>query len=283
MQGTIDINADLGEAWGVYPGPQQVWRANWERGERNLAPDDPLTGPDLNSILESISSANLACGFHAGDPFSLKRYIEACLARGVAIGAHPAYPDSAGFGNRSMSLCFDDLVAVLQYQIAALDGLVRMLGGRLNHVKLHGALYHDAHAKLEVAEAVGIAVAQYNPELFVFGLPESLLQATCKARGLPFCREGFPDRAYLPDGRLQPRSQSEAVIAKPEEVARQGMAMVVEGRVQTISGSFYALRVDTLCIHPDTPKAALACRWLRRALEASKISVGAPQRERTDG
>lgn len=283
MPVTIDINADLGEAWGVYPGPQQVWRVDWERGGKSLAPDDPLTGSDLEGILESISSANLACGFHAGDPLSLKRYIEACLTHGVAIGAHPSYPDQAGFGNRSMGISFDDLVAVLQYQIGALDGLVRMVGGRLSHVKLHGALYHDAHAKPEVADAVCEAVAQYDPGLRIFGLPESLLQAACSARGLAFSREGFPDRAYLPDGQLQPRSQPNAVVTDPDQVAKRGLSMVVEGRVQAINGSTYALHIDTLCIHPDTPQAAASCRRLRLALETSGITVLAPRRKETNG
>lgn len=273
MAREIDLNADLGEAWGVYPGPQQVWRADWDRLGGNLAPSEPLTAGDLDEILSVISSASLACGYHAGDPLAMKRYTVECVKRGISVGAHPSYPDLVGFGNRSMALSNDEIVSTVQYQIAALDGFARLAGVRLRHVKLHGAFYHDAHIRADVAAAVIAAVAEYASSLVVFGMPGSALAAACLSAGLRYANEGFPDRAYAPDGRLIPRSTPEAMIRAPKQVAERAVAMVVDGRVTASDGSTLALKVDTLCIHPDTPEAGKAAREVRKALEARGVVI----------
>jgi UPF0271 protein len=269
----IDLNADLGETWGVYSGPQQVWRADWDRAGGNLAPDDPLTGGGLAEILAVISSANLACGYHAGDPVAIKRYTVECVNRRISVGAHPSYPDLVGFGNRSMALSNDELVSIVQYQIATLDGFTRLAGGKLRHVKLHGALYHDAHTRVEVAGAVSAAIAEYASSLIVFGMPGSALRAACLSAGLRYANEGFPDRAYAPDGNLVPRSKPESMICVPEQVAERAISMVIEGRVTATDGSTISLQVDTLCIHSDTPNAAKAATDVRKAFEAHSVAI----------
>jgi UPF0271 protein len=273
MAREIDLNADLGEAWGVYPGPQQVWRSDWDRGAGGLAPSAPLSGGSLDEILAVISSASLACGYHAGDPVAIKRYAIECVTKGISIGAHPSYPDPAGFGNRSMALSHQELVSAVQYQIAALDGFARLAGGNLRHVKLHGALYHDAHSRADVATAVAEAIAEYAPSLVVFGMPGSALDAACLAAGLRYAREGFPDRAYAPNGSLVPRSETESMICIPEKVAERAVSMAADGCVAASDGSTIALTVETLCIHPDTPNAPKSAREVRRALEARGIAI----------
>jgi len=273
MSRKIDLNADLGETLGVYPGPQQVWRADWDRAGGSLAPSEPLTGSGLAEILAVISSASLASGYHAGDPVAIKRYAIECVKRRISIGVHPSYPDLVGFGNRSMALSNDELISMLQYQIAALDGFARLAGGELRHVKLHGALYHDAHTRIEVARAVSAAIAEYASSLIVFGLPGSALSAACLSAGLRYANEGFPDRAYAPGGNLVPRSKPESMICVPEQVAERAVSMVVDGCVTAMDGAILPLQVDTLCIHPDTPNAARAAREVRKALEAHGVVV----------
>lgn len=275
MSRTIDINADMGEAWSVYPAPQQVWRAEWEQTGGPLGPQEPLGGPDIQRVLKHASSVNLACGMHAGDPLSIRQYVQWCVDAGISIGAHPSYPDPLGFGNRSMVVPFRELVAVIQYQLAALQGITRMLGGRLNHVKLHGALYHDAHVKQEVAEAVTEAVREFDPELYVYGLPDGKLHAATQAAGLRYIREGFPDRTYLSDGNLKPRSFPDALITTPTEVAQRGLNIADNG-VTADDGSIVELQVDTLCIHPDTPGAPQGIESLRALLEAHDFKIHAP-------
>lgn len=281
MKRTIDINADMGEVWGVYAGPQQVWRAEWDRDETVLGPAKPLTGSDIDRILNVVSSVNLACGFHAGDPLAIKRYVQECVKRNLAIGAHVSYPDPSGFGNRSMSLSRPDLIAVIQYQLAALDGMVRMTGVSLRHVKLHGALYHDANTNPEVAETVYTAVAEYNPVLAIYGLPNGPLWEICRANGLHYACEGFPDRGYANDGSLLPRSQAAAMILDPEQIAKRATEMIIHGRLSADDSSTVVLDVDTLCIHPDTSGASEAAEYTRQMLESYGIVI-APVDTRKD-
>ena len=270
---SIDVNADLAETWGVYPTPQQVWRAAWDRGEGTMTPDSPIAGSDIETILSIISSASLACGFHSGDPVAIKRYVLACAEQSISIGAHPAYPDLVGFGNRSMALSRTEITSIIQYQVAALDGLVRMAHGRLRHVKLHGALYHDAYIRRDVADAVSAAVAEYDRSLVVFGLPNGALHHACRSAGLRFASEGFPDRAYLRDGGLVPRANPGSMIQDPADVAERARTMAVDGYVTAHDGSMVKLVVETLCIHPDTPNAARSAVAVRRCLEAHGLHI----------
>lgn len=269
----IDLNSDVGEAWGVFPAPQQVWRAEWERGDTEPASEQPLTGSTITGVLRQLSSVNLACGMHAGDPLSIQKYLAQCVSLGLGIGAHPSYPDLLGFGNRSMALPPQELVAVIQYQLAALDGLTRLAGGALQHVKLHGALYHDAGQDPDVATSVVKAVQEYNPSLLIYGMPDTPLHKETERAGLKFIREGFPDRTYLPSGRLKPRSLPGALITQPNDIAAQG-ASLARGTVLAEGGVQIEVQIDTLCLHIDTPGVPQGLALLREQL----INGGTPIR-----
>lgn len=248
----IDLNADLGESFG-----------SWSMG-------------DDAALLAVVTSANIACGFHAGDPTTLLRTCRAAAERGVAIGAHVSYHDLAGFGRRFVDVHPDDLAADVLYQIGALDGIARACGTRVSYVKPHGALYntvvhHDAHAA-----AVVEAVAAWTPEpLAVLGLPGSILLARAEVAGLPAVTEAFADRAYTADGRLVPRSQHGAVITDAPEVARRAVQMAVERRVTAIDGAVVEVDARSICVHGDTPGARLAATAVRAALEGAGVALSA--------
>ncbi|MNB78642.1 LamB/YcsF family protein [compost metagenome] len=247
----IDLNCDMGESFGAY----------------TIGNDDEL--------LREVTSANIACGFHAGDPGVMRRSVTSALAAGVKIGAHPGLPDLAGFGRRNMQISPEEAFDLVTYQIGALDAFVRQEGGRLRHVKPHGALYNMAAASRPLADAIAGAVFRYDPALVLYGLAGSELLAAGNAAGLRTASEVFADRAYMADGSLVPRGVPGAVIHDAGEAARRVLRMVREGAVTALDGSAVPLLADTVCIHGDSPGAAVFAAALRRTLEAEGVLVTA--------
>jgi 5-oxoprolinase (ATP-hydrolysing) subunit A len=247
----IDLNSDLGEAFGAWPMGQ-----------------DAL-------LMPLISSANVACGFHAGDPGTIRATIRLARKHGVAVGAHPGLPDLVGFGRREMDVAPGEVEDMVLYQIGALAAIARSEGARLQHVKAHGALYNMACRDEVLAEAIARAVVAFDPTLVLFGLPGSaLLQAGLDA-GLPVAAEAFADRAYQPDGSLAPRSQPGAVIHDVDAVVARAVAMVTEHSVVATNGAAIEFEADTLCLHGDTPGAAALAAAIRRGLEDAGVTVAA--------
>lgn len=247
----IDLNADVGESFGS-------WR---------LGRDEEL--------MTLISSASIACGFHAGDPLVIRRTIDLALANGVAIGAHPGYPDLVGFGRRRLEMTTEELEAAVEYQLAALSGMARAAGGDLRHVKPHGALYNVAADDPAVAEAVVRAVSRISRDLIVVGLAGSGLVAAGRAAGLAVLSEAFADRAYEPDGRLRSRRLPRAIHDDPSVVVRQALAIAMGHPVIASDGSSLAISADTLCLHGDTPRAVEFARAIRSAFQTRGILVTA--------
>ena len=245
----IDLNSDLGEGYGP-------WR---------LAPDDEL--------MPLISSANIACGFHAGDPRILEHTVRQAKQHGVGIGAHPGYPDRVGFGRRTMTATPDEVRTDVLYQIGAISAFCRAAGTELQHVKAHGALYNVAVNDPATAEAIAAAVRQFDPDLLFFVLPGSELEAAGAAAGLPLAREAFADRGYMPDGSLVSRSRPDAIITDHDLVVRRMVRLVTEGVVETVDGTDLHLDADTICLHSDTPSALDIATALRQGFDAAGITV----------
>jgi 5-oxoprolinase (ATP-hydrolysing) subunit A len=248
---SIDLNCDLGESFG-----------RWTLG-------------DDAALMESISSCNVACGFHAGDPEVMRRTVRLARERGVAVGAHPGLPDLVGFGRRPMSVTPAEVEAFVLYQIGALEAIARAEGVRLQHVKAHGALYNMAIRDRPLADAIARAVAAFDGSLRLFGLPGTELLLAAEAAGLPVAAEGFADRSYEPDGSLTPRSQPGAVIHDASEVVSRAVRMASEGVVVARNGEEIAMRVATICTHGDTPGSHELTRRLRNGLERAGIAVRA--------
>ena len=248
----IDLNADVGESFGAY-----------------------AYGDDT-AILRSVTSANVAAGFHAGDPTVIRRTLVQARELSVSVGAHPAFPDLQGFGRRAMVLEPSEAEDLVLYQIAAVAGLARAEGLTLAHVKPHGALYNQATRERGLAEAIARAVHAFDAGLALFAPPHSALSAAGRALGLRVVHEGFADRAYQTDGSLVPRRQPGAVIANVEEVVTRAMQMATERTVMAVDGSVIQLDIDTLCVHGDTPGAASMAAWLRAGLTAAGVDVKAP-------
>ncbi len=247
----IDLNSDLGEAFGA-----------WPMGQDGL-------------LMPVISSANVACGFHAGDPCTIRQTIRLARKHGVAIGAHPGLPDLIGFGRREMQVTPAEVEDMVLYQVGALAAIARSEGVPLQHVKAHGALYNMACRDDALAEAIARAVVAFDPTLVLFGLPGSaLLQAGLDA-GLPVAAEAFADRAYQPDGSLAPRSQPGAVIHDVDAVVSRAVTMVTEQTVVATDGSTIEFEADTLCLHGDTPGAAALAAAIRRGLEDAGVTIAA--------
>ncbi len=249
---TLDLNCDMGESFGA-----------WTLG-------------DDDAILEHVSSANIACGFHAGDPETMHRTVAAALARGVAVGAHTGYPDLQGFGRRAMALSAGEVYDITVYQIGALDAFVRAAGGRLHHVKPHGALYNQAARDAALAAAIARAVRDTGPGLVLYGLAGSELVRAGEAAGLAVANEVFADRSYQADGSLTPRTHAGAMIEDAAQALAQVERMVAEGRVRALDGADVAIRADTLCIHGDSPHALEFVRTIRARLAGAGIGVAAP-------
>ncbi len=249
---TIDLNADLGESFGA-----------WSMGADE-------------AILPYVSSVNLACGFHAGDPHTLRASIQRALAHGIAIGAHPGYPDLLGFGRRDMALTPEEVFDCVLYQVAAVQGMCAALGGQLHHVKPHGALYNRAARDADCAAAIARAVQCINPGLILYGLARSCLVTEAEKIGLPVVGEAFADRHYTPEGTLVPRSRPDALIEDVEEAVAQARSIVHRQAVIAEHGHVVALRAGTLCLHGDGPHALDFAQAIRRALEADGLRIAAP-------
>jgi len=216
---------------------------------------------DDQALLEIVSSANIACGFHAGDPTTIDATVRLAVANNVAVGAHPSYPDLHGFGRRSMDVSEEEIESGVLYQIGALAAFARVRGTALRHVKPHGALYSDAARDAALAGAIARAVARFDKKLVLVGLPGSALLAAGEHAGLRTAAEGFCDRAYEPDGSLRSRSKKGAVFTDPKHAAAQALELARAGRVQT------------LCIHGDTPGAAKLASAVREALLQAGINI----------
>jgi UPF0271 protein len=245
----IDLNADLGEGFGV-------WR---------LGDDDALLG--------IVTSANVACGFHAGDPVTMRQVSTRAAEAGVAVGAQVSYRDLAGFGRRFIDVDPGDLADDVLYQLAALDGIARASGTRVSYVKPHGALYNAAVSHEGQARAVVDAVAAYGGGLPVLGLPGSALLRAAESAGLPTVREGFADRGYTSTGTLVPRHEPGALVHDAAEVAERAVRMAVDGEVVAVDGTRVPVAVDSICVHGDTAGAVELARAVRTALEAAGLAL----------
>ncbi|HEX5038877.1 MAG TPA: 5-oxoprolinase subunit PxpA [Candidatus Limnocylindria bacterium] len=246
----MDLNADLGESYGA-------WRLGDDEG-----------------LVQHITSANLACGFHAGDFAVMERTVALCKDANVAVGAQPGYPDLLGFGRRPMPFGPDAIESIVRYQIGALEAFCRAHGVEMQHVKPHGALYNQAATDATLASAVARAVAKFSADLALFGLASSEPMAAAAAdAGLRFVPEAFADRRYRPDGTLQPRTEPGSVITDARAAATQAVA-IAEGRgVTAVDGSTVALRAESICCHGDTPGAVAIAAAVQSGLEASGVSV----------
>jgi UPF0271 protein len=244
-----DLNCDMGESFGAY-----------------------TIGAD-EAVMPSITSANVACGYHGGDPGVMRRTIRLARDAGVEVGAHPGFQDLQGFGRRDMRVSPRDAEDLVLYQIGALAAIARSEGVRLSHVKPHGALYNMAVRDRSLADAIARAVAAFDPSLILFALPNSELARAGEAAGLKVAFEGFADRAYEPDGSLTLRSRVGAVIHDLDAVVQRAVRLIVNGDVITSDGSTLAMHVDTICVHGDTPGAQTLARAIRTGLERAGVTV----------
>ncbi|MGH2449691.1 MAG: LamB/YcsF family protein [Candidatus Limnocylindria bacterium] len=242
----IDLNSDLGEGAGT---------------------DE--------AIMPHVTSANVACGAHAGDADTMRRTIALALAHAVAVGAHPGYRDPANFGRLPLDLPDDVLEHDLRLQIETLRALARRAGAALAHVKAHGALYNRAEREERTAGVIAAAVRSVDPALLLFAPPGSALERAAAAAGLRVAREGFVDRAYEPDGTLRSRRLDGALHTDPAVAAAQAVSLARDGTVRASDGTVLDLQVDTLCLHGDTPNAPLIARAVRRALAEAEVTVRA--------
>jgi 5-oxoprolinase (ATP-hydrolysing) subunit A len=247
----IDLNADLGEGFGV-------WR---------LGDDDAMLG--------IVTSANVACGFHAGDPAGLLRVCRSAAERGVRIGAQVSYRDLAGFGRRFIDVAAEDLVADVVYQIGALQAIAGVSGSAVSYVKPHGALYNTIVTNREQAAAVAEAVRVVDATLPVLGMAGSVFFDEAARLGLPTVAEAFADRAYRPDGRLVSRREPGAVLGDPAAIAERVVAMVSSGQTTAVDGTQIAVSVESICVHGDSPGAVQIATAVRDRLEAAGIDIKA--------
>lgn len=248
---TVDLNSDLGEGFG-----------DGDRG-------------DDAAMLEVVSSANVACGFHAGDPALIHRTVRLAAERGVTIGAHVGYRDLAGFGRRDLDVPSAELRADVIYQLGALQALAAAEGTRVTYVKPHGALYNTSAVDERVAADVAAAIAAVDPSLVLLGLPGTLSLAAARAVGLTTAAEAFADRAYTPAGTLVPRGEPGAVLHDPDVVARRMLRLVTEGVVDAVDGSVVRVPADSVCVHGDTPGAVAMARRVRAALDDAGVALAA--------
>ena len=247
----IDLNCDLGESFGNY----------------KIGMDE--------EVIKFISSANIACGFHASDPLVMEKTVALAKENGVKVGAHPGFPDLAGFGRRNMNVSPKELKAMVVYQIGALNAFCKASGIKMNHVKPHGAMYNMAAKDERLAVAIAEAVAQVDESLFLVGLSGSELLKAAKRVGLKCASEVFADRAYEDDGSLVPRSKIGAVISNEEEASDRAVQMIKYGKVKSITGKEIPITADTICIHGDTPQALHLARIMRAKFAREMIEIEA--------
>jgi len=247
----LDLNSDLGEGYG-----------RWALG-------------DDAALLEVVTSANVACGFHAGDPATIDRTVRTAVERGVAVGAQVSYPDLVGFGRREIDVPPDQLTADVLYQLGALEAFAKAAGSRVRYVKPHGALYNRIARDPVQAAAVVEAIRRYDPALPLLTLPGSVAMEAAGEAGIPSVGEGFADRAYTAEGRLVSRREPGAVLHDPEQVAARAVVMATEHRVEAAGGEQVAVEVRSLCVHGDTPGAVDLARAVRTALEHAGVTLEA--------
>lgn len=246
---SVDLNADCGESFGA-----------WRLG-------------DDAALFEVVTSANIACGFHAGDPDTMAATMAAALARGVALGAHPGYDDKAGFGRRVLAMTPAGITRMVAYQVGAAMALAALCGGRIGHVKPHGALSNVAAAEADVAAAVAAAVRAVDPGLTLLAPALSVLERAGHDAGLTVAAEVFADRAYAADGQLLPRSLPGAVLHDPAAAAAHALAMIAAGGIMTADGEHLPTPIASVCVHGDSPEAVATARAVRAALEAAGVVV----------
>jgi UPF0271 protein len=247
----IDLNCDMGESFGTY-----------ELGYDALA-------------MPFVTSINVACGFHASDPDNMAKTVLLAKQHGVAVGAHPGYPDLVGFGRRSMALTPEEVKNAVIYQIGALDSFCKAAGVRLQHVKVHGALYNNAEKDLTVATAIAKAIKAVDPSLYMLCLANSQMGVAAKQEGVPFVEEAFADRAYTDEGSLVSRKLAGSVIHDIDEVVTRVVRMVTDKTVVSINGNVVPIQAQTICVHGDTPGAVDMVKAIRAALEKEKIVLRA--------
>ena len=249
----VDINCDMGESFGAY----------------EIGADD--------EVMPHVTSANIACGFHGGDPSVMRKTVVSAIEHGVAIGAHPSLPDLPGFGRRVMQVTPQEVYDLVIYQLGALLGVAHAAGGVVAHVKPHGALYNMAASQPPLADAIARAVRDVDPELILYCLAGSHSITAAERVGLVTASEVFADRNYLHDGALVPRSRPDAMVTNVDEAVRRAVRMVRDGVVADVEGEDIGLRADTICIHGDGPNALPLARALKVGLIAAQIEVRAPQ------
>jgi len=245
----IDLNSDLGESFGA-----------WKMGSDE-------------AVLQFVSSANVACGFHAGDPMVMLATVRAAKEKGVAVGAHPGYPDLIGFGRRNMDVTPDEAYAYTLYQIGALQSVCNALGYKLQHVKAHGALYNQAAKNHALAVAIARAVKDAGTDLILLGLANSEFDKAAAEVGVPYAAEAFADRAYQADGTLVPRKVPGSMIHDVNLAVARMIRMVKEGKIETIDGKLIDLKPHSICLHGDSPKAVQMASEVRKGLEAAGIAI----------
>lgn len=249
---TVDLNSDMGESFGPY-----------------------RIGAPTASLLPWLTSANVACGFHAGDPRIMRETVGLAKAFGVGVGAHVGYPDREGFGRRPIRMSFEEIATDVLYQIGALSAFCREAGVALRHVKAHGALYNQGERDIAVAEALVEGVGRFGAPLVLIATPGSAMAEAAASAGLRVAREAFADRAYRADGTLVPRTEAGSVIDDPATVAARAVRLAAEGRVASVAGADVEVRSDTICIHGDTPGAEVLARAVHEALRAAGVRVAA--------
>ncbi|WP_405097413.1 LamB/YcsF family protein [Oceanobacillus sp. FSL H7-0719] len=245
----VDLNSDLGESFGAY-----------QIGQDEL-------------VMQYITSANIAAGYHAGDHNVLRKSVQRAVENNVGIGVHPGFQDLQGFGRRLLSLNPEEIYNLVVYQIGAVQGFATLFGKELNHVKPHGALYNMAAKDKERAQAIAEAIRDMNANLILFGLAGSELVKAGEKAGLQVAQEVFADRTYQPDGSLTPRTESNAIISEADEAVSRVIRMVKEGKVEAVDGSDIVIQADTICVHGDTPQALEFVQLLKEGLEANDILI----------
>ena len=253
---SIDLNSDLGESFGIY-----------------------RLGSD-REVLAHVTSANVACGFHAGDPQTIADTVQTAIEAGVAIGAHPGFPDLQGFGRRTMHMGPEEVYNITLYQVGAVKAFAEAAGSRLAHVKIHGALHNQAVRDGNLARAICASVKAIDRDLVFFALAGSELVNAAREVGLSVAQEVFADRTYQDDGSLTPRSNPRAMITDVKELVRQVLDMLSNGKVRSLSGRWVPVQPDTLCIHGDQAGAAEFAAKIREVLRAEGITVEAPRAKR---
>ncbi|MGN0467591.1 MAG: LamB/YcsF family protein [Acutalibacteraceae bacterium] len=245
----IDLNSDLGESFGAY----------------KIGKDD--------EVIPLISSANVACGFHAGDPLVMSKTVELCKKNGVAVGAHPGFRDLQGFGRRNMNISPSDAKALITYQVGALDAFCKANGLKMQHVKPHGALYNMAGKDEALARAICEGIYEYDGSLILLGLSGSAMLKEAEKIGLPYAAEVFADRAYEDDGSLVARSKPGAMITDENEAVERVIVMIKEHKVKTISGKEIEICPHSVCVHGDSAKALCFVEKIRKALAAENVEI----------